>query len=590
MKSYTLLLAGLVVSLATAAQSENWTLPRANNQLTNATPEEAAVPLSLAWQYVATPAPGNRSQPVVIGDTVFFADGDRLVALDAENGFHKWFYPSEGPLGSPISTSLAAYEGRIYFGAVDGNIYCVSASDGRYIWAYNTLSQVRSSPQIAEVGGEPTLFAGSDNNALHSVRADTGEPNWPGGFRTGDDVTSEPAIDESGAWIYFISRDTRMYAANAQNGKFRWAFRMNFSTVGVNPIIGRDVVYIAGGNQLFSLGARSGVRKWTLTFPGEFSAPPALADQVLFTPLRSAKLYAITARGKVKWEQPADTVTAARAGPMVAGKVLFVGGDKGVVSALDTETGRVLWRYVLQTPQTTTTKPPAPHILASPVYANGTLFVLSDDGVLSAFRGDAPDNAGPMVNTLSPAPGGVISGGPPVSISAVITDIGSGVDPDSVVLTLDGAQVEHKFSVADGKVTYETPVTETQVPLKNGRHQISVAARDWKGNTLDYTWSFTVDNSLPKPRTRAQTKPGLVTPGTRSGSRGSSGSDTREGDRRSRWNRDRRDERDSSRDQDQQQEPPRFEMGPPQLPPPPPGPGAGGGPPAPGGMPEPPSF
>ena len=55
-----------------------------------------------------------------------------------------------------------------------------------------------------------------------------------------------------------------------------------------------------------------------------------------------------------------------------------------------------------------------------------------------------------------------------------------------------------------------TPVTETQVPLKNGRHEIAVTARDWKGNALDYSWSFTVDNSLPRPRIKAQTTPGPV--------------------------------------------------------------------------------
>ncbi len=577
MKFYRFLLLGLAL-LTTAAAADNWTLPRQNTELTNATTEAAVLPLSLAWQYIATASPGNRSQPVVIGDTVFFANGDRIMALDTVYGAPRWFYPSDGPLAAKVTTSLAAYDGQIYFGANDGNIYCISASTGDNLWAYNTLGQVRSSPVIAEVGGEPILFAGSDNNALHSVRADTGEPIWPGGFRTGDDVASEPAIDASGAWIYFISRDTRLYAANAQNGKFRWAFRMSFPTLNVVPVLGRDVVYLAGGNQMSSLGARSGVRKWTLTFPAEFSAPPALADQILFTPLRNSRVYAITARGKVKWEKPADTVTPARSGPLVAGKVLFVGGERGVVSAFDIETGKLLWRYVVQPQQTTAAKPASTSVLVSPVYANGMLYVLTEDGVLSAFRADAADNAAPQINTLSPAPGGVISGGPPVNISAIITDMGSGIDPDSVVLTLDGGAVEHTFSVPDGKVTYSTPVTETQVPLKNGRHQIAVNARDWKGNALDYSWSFTVDNSLPKPRIKAQTTPGLVS-GTSS--------------RRTRSTRDRN-ETDSrsnaqpgqSREQ-QSRDVPRFEDGPPAPPPPPPGGGPGGG-----GMmmPEPPSF
>ena len=340
---------------------------------------------------------------MVLGDAVFFAMGDRIMALDTVRR-SQMVLSSDGPLAAKVTTSLAAYDGRIYFGANDGNIYCISASTGDNLWAYNTLAQVRSSPVIAEVAANRSL-RGSDNNALHSVRADTGEPIWPGGFRTGDDVASEPAIDASGAWIYFISRDTRLYAANAQNGKFRWAFRMSFPTLNVVPVLGRDVVYLAGGNQMFSLGARSGVRKWTLTFPAEFSAPPALADQVLFAPLRNSRVYAITARGKVKWEKPADTVTPARSSPLVAGKVLFVGGERGVVSAFDVDTGKLLWRYAVQPQQTTAAKPPSNGVLVSPVYANGMLYVLTDDGVLSAF-GPTPPITLLQINTLSPAPGG----------------------------------------------------------------------------------------------------------------------------------------------------------------------------------------
>lgn len=499
---HTLVVGGVVVALAASAISaDDWTLPRANPQLTNATNEEIIPPLALSWVHQTKQYAGNSSQPVVIGNMVVFAVGDRVIGLETATGSRKWMYPAEQPMGSLIRTSLAAYQDHVYFGANDGSLYCISSVDGRYLWAYATQAPVRSSPNIVD----GRIYVGSDDNALHVIDAEVGTPLWPGGFITRDDVTSSAAVD--GGLAYFLSRDTHLYVANAQTGRLRWATRLAVPTLNIVPVIANDTIYLGAGNLLHAMMAKSGNRKWVLTLPAEVSASPAFANQTLFVPLRNHKMYAITSTGKTKWAQPVDTLYTARCSPTVAGNTVIVGADKGVISAFDIETGLLKWRYVVPGYQATDGRSISNNIVASPVWANGALYVLPDDGGLRCFRADAPDNTPPDVYSLTPSPGISVSGSPPLKISSIISDEGSGVDDSSIVLSLDGDAVEHVYDPASGAVSYATPYSATQTALQDGRHTLVLIAKDWKGNEVKANWSFVVDNTMPKPRVRPAKAP-----------------------------------------------------------------------------------
>jgi hypothetical protein len=171
-----------------------------------------------------------------------------------------------------------------------------------------------------------------------------------------------------------------------------------------------------------------------------------------------------------------------------------------------------------------------------------------------------------------------VSGSPPLKMSAAIEDRGSGIVPDSISMLLDGQPVEHKFDPDSGTVSYSTPLGAMQTPLQDGRHEITVQALDWKGNALNFTWSFVVDNSLPKPRVRAP-RPAAPAPTRTTGSPGVQETQPVEEERRG-WGRGR------GRGDENRERPP-DEM-PPPPPPPPGGPGMEGPPgPGPGGPPGP---
>ena len=61
--------------------------------------------LEVAWVAAFPQTPTMRSQPVIVGDTIFIAatDAGRLYALDTNSGCVKWHYVSDMTLRSSLS-------------------------------------------------------------------------------------------------------------------------------------------------------------------------------------------------------------------------------------------------------------------------------------------------------------------------------------------------------------------------------------------------------------------------------------------------------------------------------------------------------
>jgi hypothetical protein len=76
-----------------------------------------------------------------------------------------------------------------------------------------------------------------------------------------------------------------------------------------------------------------------------------------------------------------------------------------------------------------------------------------------------------------------------VVISAKLSDDGSGVDPESVRVWLDG-------KVVDVDATAES-VQYTAKGLAYGDHNVRLVVADMLGNTADKAWKFSVDDSTP---------------------------------------------------------------------------------------------
>jgi outer membrane protein assembly factor BamB len=483
---------------------QNWPMFAHDPGHNGHTGEQMSFPSKLAWKYSVSlsadelkSSSDNPSSPVVADGVVYFSSGRWLYAVNAETGSLKWRYPSDSPLSTVIKSTPVIGEDFVYFGGGDGWLYAITKDKGMPAWSFATKGMINSSPTLVD----GIIYVGSVDDRLYAIDALTGEQKWPGGFRTRDDVSTAPAVAEG--LVYFMSSDMNLYSAIASTGRLKWSYRIGIPGRASNPVVADNAVYVAVGSLLQAYQTQSGHMKWGIRLPSDVTTTPAAADGSIYFACKNGKLYALLSSGKAKWKTPVDIGAPAYGSPVVVGNTIVVGANKGTVLAVDAETGDVKWKYTVMPSSARSGKLEYVNISAAPAVSNGSLYILADDGTLHAFRSDAPDNTPPQVVKLGPARDSLRNGKPPVEIAAVIVDPGSGIKPDSITMLLDDSQVEHKYAPERGIVWYRTPVTQPIVPLKNGRHTVTLKIEDWAGNKSETLWSFNVDSRIQSMTTGA---------------------------------------------------------------------------------------
>lgn len=162
--------------------------------------------LEVAWVAAFPQTPTMRSQPVIVGDTLFIAatDSGRLYALDTNTGCVKWHYVSDMTLRSSLTfAEMENGEGAIVMGDAAGFVHAVDARTGRKLWVsnarlneYNRITGapvVHDGKVITPVSAIEVNYAGADDyecckgqGAVIAFDLKTGEKLWTG-------TTMEPA-------------------------------------------------------------------------------------------------------------------------------------------------------------------------------------------------------------------------------------------------------------------------------------------------------------------------------------------------------------------------------------------------------------
>lgn len=480
------------------------------------------MPVAIYWRYTASPAPQNPAAPAIVGNTIYYACRDRFYALEADSGRVIWRYPTDQPLNAQFRTTPAVAGGIVYIGATDGNLYALSATTGKYLWSFRAQGAILSPPTVVN----NVVYFGSADGRVYAINAETGEPIWRGGFRTLDAVNGAVAVADN--MVYFISADQTLYAAAAATGMMLWRLRLTGTLYALSPVVADRNVYVVASNVLYALQARSGRQLWARTLPDDIVAEPVAGNGMVYVLTRDGRVWSFDNTGKLLWSTKEPVFTSPiLAPPTLAGNVLIIGTARGGIYALDASNGSILWKYLLQSSSSTPERPTFTDITAPPVVTNNTLYVVSDDGSLTAFRADAPDSIPPTITELAPTRGVAMSGAPPIRFRALISDDGSGIKTHTIQFLLDGSPVKYEFDLAKGEISYlwgsrkasATPAGQaggatTVKPLADGRHTVTVIAEDWYGNRTEYSWSFIVDNTLRKRTTTTQPRqPGIGMPG-----------------------------------------------------------------------------
>lgn len=231
----------LVILLPLPALAANWPAWRRDAGRSGTTDETLAPTLHLQWvrhdppQRPAWPEDPRLGfdvgyEPIVVGKTVYVASSrtDTLTALDTDTGEVRWRFFA----GGPIRFAPVVREGRAYFGADDGCLYCVDAAKGTLVWKFQAAPSQRRVIgnerliSLWPVRGGPTLVDNViyftvgvwpfEGTLLYGVDCATGRAV---STRTLDSVSPQGYLAENGGKLFIPCGRDSAYCLDLKSGK-----------------------------------------------------------------------------------------------------------------------------------------------------------------------------------------------------------------------------------------------------------------------------------------------------------------------------------------------------------------------------------
>jgi outer membrane protein assembly factor BamB len=358
---------------------------------------EAAPRLAEAWKANLGEGGGYRNKilapPVIAGGTVFAMDSSGVVSAYAStNGHRMWRFdtvsdetdstnvggglafdggalftvngigdlhkldPARGKvifhksMGVPARSAPTIADGRLYVSTIEGHMLAFATDDGRQLWSYESTPTLTAMLGVAAPAfSDGLVVAGFGSGELACLRAGTGTVAWT------DDMAS-----------------TRGHESLA-----------DLSSIVGRPVIVDGRVYaISLGRLLVCIDLRSGRRLWDREVAGQDNL--WVAGDWLFLISSDQRLAAISLQdGRVAWVQDLpryddpekQTGSISWFGPVLVGDRLVVAGTKNQALAVSPYTGEVIGRQDLSGAAS-----------LSPVVADGTVYIVTDDASLIALR------------------------------------------------------------------------------------------------------------------------------------------------------------------------------------------------------------
>ena len=366
---------------ASAQDAENWAQFRGPNGqgISKATglPVNWSATENVAWK---AEIPGESwSSPIVWNDHIFLTtateDGKNchVICIDRKTGKQLWnklvFTQEPKQMRHDMNsyaTSTPVTDGKTVYAVFSGGGIAALDFNGNVRWIYKDLDFYSQHG----MGTSPILYGDLLLLAVnHSNKEDPKRLGW------------QVPWDKS----YILALDKN-------SGKERWRgmrgmSRIAHSTPVVMQVNGKDQIISAAGDVIQGFDPADGRLIWTVRSEGEPCVPtPAIGEGLVFSaPTDGAPIRAVRADGQgdctathIVWEQKQNT-------PMMS-SFLYVKpclysctAGSGIISCLDAATGEFLWQLQLRSGQ----------LNPSPLYADGKIYVLSEQGTTTVLRPNA---------------------------------------------------------------------------------------------------------------------------------------------------------------------------------------------------------
>jgi len=323
------------------------------------------------------PKAGLKQDPAILGNRVFAADGGgALVAIDAGTGNEVW----QVDTGLRLGSGVAAGEGLVVVGTLDGKLLAFDADDGKSRWTAQLSSEALAAPAITDglvvartVDGRAYAFEvedgsrkwvfdrgvplltlrgnssplivgdrallGYDNGKLVAVDLDKGTAEWEQTLASGEgrsDIDRTVDIDgeivSDGTRAYAVAFGGGAMAIEVASGRILWSRELN--AYGGVALSGESLFIADAEGVVWALNAGDGRVLWKkegLGFRG-LGTPAVVGEHVVVADLEGYVHWLKVSNGEFAARERLGK-TRVRATPLVAGNVTYIVGSEGDIAA-----------------------------------------------------------------------------------------------------------------------------------------------------------------------------------------------------------------------------------------------------------------
>lgn len=389
-------IADLKVTLPAPLANQDWAQP-------GGAPAKAmhhlALPQTLDKAWSASAGKGTSrtayllAAPIVADGMLFTVDTEATVqAMDAETGRKLWSVtlPRKESKRLAFGGGVAYDGGKLVVTSGYGFVAALNAKNGEKLWQVDLQVPFRGAPTLA--GGR--AFVVTFDNQLFTLNAENGEVQWDAtGIVENASIlgTGAPAVSADTLVVGYSSGE--LTALRVENGRVTWQELLtrtgrttaigSLLDIDGSPVIDRGRVFAIGnGGRMVSLELTTGQRIWEINLGGVQT--PWVAGDFVYAVTNEGELVCLTrGEGRVRWltqlqrykdvEDEKGLVTWN--GPVLAGDRLILTSSHGYVATVSPYTGALI-----------SVEKMGEGSYLPPVVANNRLYVMTNNGRITAFR------------------------------------------------------------------------------------------------------------------------------------------------------------------------------------------------------------
>ena len=333
------------------------------------------------------------SQPVVAQGRIFAMDGGVVVsALDIASGKRIWqvdLTPSEQK-GNAFGGGPCFWNGRLYVTTGYAEVVAMDPGDGKIIWRKNVETPIHTAPTVVD----NRIFVVTVDNQLLALSTEDGSRQWAhtGIPEVGTLLGSaSPAVEGDIVVVAYTSGE--LYALRVENGRVLWSENLAsarardamsaMADIHGRPVIDRGRVFaVSHSGRMMAIELRTGNHVWEQAIGS--SHEPWSVGEFVFVITNDGEICCLTRdEGKIRWtvqlpnfeDMTKKSDPIEWAGPVMGGGELVVLSSTGIAMWVSSQNGETQWQTKMSDKG-----------YLGPIVAGNTVYLLTDDANLSAYR------------------------------------------------------------------------------------------------------------------------------------------------------------------------------------------------------------